>query len=496
MTIDIRPLHVAPETQGRGVTRSDIGTLRAIAIAAGLISGALFIIVGLGYGLQTYGDGSIFSYAVTVQDSWAFHFHNISGRAFVWLYAMLPAEAFVALTKDARGGIVLYGLLFFSAQLLGLVATWFADRSRGRIIFATACGSTALLCPMVFGAPTETWASHALFWPTLAFCHYARASRTATLTIFVALLALIFTHAGAIMLAFAIVATLWLRGPQDPAFRRTAIALFAALAIWVIVKFALPPDDYIAAVLADAVLHAFDPSHLTGDLFDTIAVTLVGFTVLLTFLRRLKIGRAHIYAALAAATVLATHWLWFDSGLHTYHRYFLRTVVLVATPALGVLAMAYTLVADGTLKRNVPLLSQVMAALTKGAVVRAAIGAFALVMLIHAIETAKFVVAWDDYKAAVRTLAMSGASDPALGDPRFVSAARIDARINRAAWNSTTPYLSVLLAPDFAPTRLVVDPGTNYFWISCQTATENLEAQRAVPKDARALIRTYACLHR
>ncbi|HLA21285.1 MAG TPA: hypothetical protein VJZ74_07485, partial [Pseudolabrys sp.] len=107
----------------------------------------------------------------------------------------------------------------------------------------------------------------------------------------------------------------------------------------------------------------------------------------------------------------------------------------------------------------------------------------------------KFVAAWTNYKAAVLALAMGAASDPALGDPHFVSSDRIGAELNRLSWFSTTPYLSVLVAK-FAPTRLAVDPKGNYFWLSCETATANSKADRAVPAESRALVRTYSCLHR
>ena len=40
----------------------------------------------------------------------------------------------------------------------------------------------------------------------------------------------------------------------------------------------------------------------------------------------------------------------------------------------------------------------------------------------------------------------------------FVSSLRITDDLNRLSWFSNTPYLSVLLAPNFAPKRLVVDP--------------------------------------
>ena len=159
---------------GDAAIRSDIASLRTVVIAAGICWSVLFVVIGLGYELQMYGDGSLFSYAVAVQDAWAFHWHNISGRLFVYLFCYVPAETYVELTRDAGGGIVVYGFLFFVAPLLGLVATFAADRSKGRIVFCTACASTACLCPLVFGFPTEMWMAQALFWPALAVCHYAR----------------------------------------------------------------------------------------------------------------------------------------------------------------------------------------------------------------------------------------------------------------------------------------------------------------------------------
>jgi hypothetical protein len=91
---------------------------------------------------------------------------------------------------------------------------------------------------------------------------------------------------------------------------------------------------------------------------------------------------------------------------------------------------------------------------------------------------------------------MGTASDPALGDRHFVSSARIDARLNRLSWSSTTHFLSVLLAPDFAPARLVVDPGNNYIWLSCRMAVASEQAERAIPAQSRRLVRVHACLHR
>ena len=208
---------------------SDTKLLRALAIAAGLSWSLLFVAVGLGYDLYLFGDGSIFSYSVAVEDGWLIHWHNISGRLFVHLFSHVPAEIYVKLTGDARGGILVYGSLFFGAQLLGLGLTLAADRSKGHIIFTYACFSTAFLCPLVFGAPTEMWMAHALFWPTLAVCHYARGPLAGP-TIFALLLALVLTHEGALIFAVVILATL-LRGARDPALLRAVRAFIMALTI-------------------------------------------------------------------------------------------------------------------------------------------------------------------------------------------------------------------------------------------------------------------------
>ncbi len=137
-----------------------------------------------------------------------------------------------------------------------------------------------------------------------------------------------------------------------------------------------------------------------------------------------------------------------------------------------------------------------MATIAGSVMVRATVGAIAVVMLVHAVETAKFVGAWTDYKAAVRALAMAPESDLALGDAHFVSSDRIGADLNRLSWNSTTHFLSILVAPGLAPIHLVVDPRAHYFWLSCETATANERVYRAILAESRRFVRVHACLHR
>jgi len=116
--------------------RSDSDLLRALVIGTGLCWSVGFVALALGYQLALYADGAMFSYAVAVQDVWAFHWHNISGRLSVFFLSLLPAEIYVGLSGSPAGGIVVYGLLFYLAPLAGLIGTFVADRSPGRIIFS------------------------------------------------------------------------------------------------------------------------------------------------------------------------------------------------------------------------------------------------------------------------------------------------------------------------------------------------------------------------
>lgn len=474
--------------------RSNIDILRILVIGAGLCWSIAFVVVALYHELQLYADGSIFSYAVAVQDVWAFHWHNISPRVSVFFLTLWPAELYVGLTGDPRNGIRLYGFLFYIAPILALICTFAVDRSRGRIIFTYACGSTALLCPMVFGFPTELWLAHALFWPTLVACHYARRTSGGTALVLIMMIMLALSHEGALILVFAIVLTLALRGLSDTLFLRAVGALLAALTIWMAVKVIFPPDDYFADTLTRAALHFFDLTVFEISLVLLLVTTLVSYVLIYLGLSRLVPSKAYLYATAITVIALAVYWLWFDHSLHASNRYYLRTALVLVTPLLGIAAGLYAMRADG-LTLPPPGLERFLTKLASGGVVQATIGAFLLVTLVYAVETAKFVAAWERYKVTLAALATGSASDPALGDPRFVSSERIGPDLNRLSWNSTTPYLSAIIA-NFVPNRLVVDPTTNYFWLSCEMAEANARAVRSIPDATRNLVKIYSCLHR
>jgi hypothetical protein len=271
-------------------------------------------------------------------------------------------------------------------------------------------------------------------------------------------------------------------------------AVAAVLVVWVIVKLLIPPDAYFSSVLDRAAAHFFDLARFDNPLLLLLAAALAGYVILFAILQQFAPAKAHVYAAIAIAAALVIYWLSFDRALHTQSRYFMRTLLLLGALSFGTLAALHALAAEN--KMPLPLVPHLMAMLRRDVVLRLASGAVILVMLVHAVETAKFVAAWAAYKIELRDLATGTASDPALGDPRFVSANRIAPAINRLSWNSTTPYLAILLVPKFTPARLVIDPAGNYFWLTCETATASEQAQRAIPLAGRTLLRIFACQHR
>jgi hypothetical protein len=474
--------------------RSGTDVVRALVVVIGFCWALAFVVVATAYELQLYGDGAMFSYAVAAQDVWAFHWHNISGRLTVFLLTLWPAELFAGAIGNPWDGVVAYGFLFYVAPMFGLLATFSIDRSKSRIIFTYACFSTALLCPLVFGFPTEMWIAHALFWPALAAAHYARRGLAGTAFVFLMLLALSLTHEGALVLALTIVATTALRGTRDAAFRRAAGAMIAVLMVWIEVKVLLPPGRYFAGVLVTAALHFFDPETFEVNIVFLLGASLAGYGLAFVIFSRLAPGKAHVWATAIVAITLAIYWFGYDQAILADHRYYMRTTLVLVTPALGILATFFALRGDG-LALRLPHLPRAVAALTNRTTAEAFAGAFAILTLVYAVETAQFVSAWTDYKAAVKALAIGNAADPALGDIHFVSSGRIGADLNRLSWFSTTQYLSVIVA-NFAPNRLVVDPANAYFWLSCRTATANSKADRLIPAASRELVRTYSCLHR
>ena len=79
---------------------------------------------------------------------------------------------------------------------------------------------------------------------------------------------------------------------------------------------ALPPDPYIAGVLAAAALHVFDIRLMADNLTFLLLAALAAYAVLFAALQWLKPDKAHLYAATFVATALGIYWLWFDHALH------------------------------------------------------------------------------------------------------------------------------------------------------------------------------------
>ena len=409
--------------------------LRRMVIAAGLCWSFAFIVIAISCQLELYGDGAMFSYAVAVQDVWAFHWHNISGRTSVYLLALLPAETLVAITGNPWAGIVAYGFLFYVAPLVGLAATYAADRSPGRVIFLYACGSTALLCPLIFGFPTEMWFAHAIFWPTLALSHYAKSTIRGTVLVFATWLLLAFAHEGAFVLLLAVLATLALRGLRNTPFRRGIANLFVTTILAVASKILFPPDEYYADAFVRAALHFFDPAIFRVEIVVELLAAIIVYVAMLKLISIWFPKRACIFALSVLLALLCIFWLRFEHSVHANSRYYMRTALVIATPLLGVIAALAAMTREGLVADPLAKLQRVLISSPGSRCALASI-LFA-VTLIHVVETAKFVTAWSRYRDVIATLAMSQDSDPALGDPRFVSSSGV--RRISLPWNGSRP---------------------------------------------------------
>ena len=107
---------------------------------------SLFVVVGLRYELQLYGDGAMFSYSVAAQDAWAFHWHNISGRLTVYLLHLAARRSLCRADRRPKRRHCRLWLSVFRGAALGLVATFAADRSQGPHHFRLSPVSRPLAC--------------------------------------------------------------------------------------------------------------------------------------------------------------------------------------------------------------------------------------------------------------------------------------------------------------------------------------------------------------
>jgi hypothetical protein len=270
--------------------------------------------------------------------------------------------------------------------------------------------------------------------------------------------------------------------------------MIAVLAVAMIVKIQWPPDAYYADAFWRAAFHFFDPGIFKVRVVQLLLLIAVIYGVLHASMGKLGWRASCPAAVVTSFAILLVYWLALDNAVHASDRYYLRTFLVVVIPLFGGSAALVATNAQAAIpawleRMRRPLVSP------NPRMACAGVSLFALISAIHIVETRKFVSGWDQYRSAVARLAKGDDANPDLGDPRFVSSARLAPELGPWSWFSTTPYMSILLA-DFAPNRLVIDPTGNYFWLSCATANRNRDAASAVPEAARELVRVYSCQHR
>lgn len=446
---------------------------------AALVVAVAFPLLGVGFRLNLFADASLFSYGVAACDAWEFHFRQIPTRISAFLLSVLPGQVLGCLVGRPALGVAAYAVLFFSAPLLGLLATRAADRAGTLLPWAAL--SVLLLCPLVFGFPSELWVALAAAWPAFVLCH-APGGRGRQLAAALAFAILACGHEAGLVTAFVILAALAIGPGRGRALRFALPALLPGLLAWLWLKLAIRNDPYLDEVLARVMLTFITPRLILGPsiLFPLAIPAVLALAWLLT--RRWWLAGA---AALLAA---ALFWLVAGIPLHAEGRYYARSMLFAGTAAL---LLAAALDAAGWLRWP-----RAWAARGTAARRRLVLGTVALCLALHAVQLGRFLVLWADYRQGIAALAMGEAADPALGAADFVGSDRLGPRFAPVAWHSTTPFLGVLVTPGMDPPRLVVDPAAGYFWFDCAAATRSAARPLALPAAARDKLRRYTCLHR
>lgn len=465
-----------------------------VIIFAGLALAAVFPVLALVFDLAAFADGSAFSYAVATGIGWDFHWRQIANRITVYLLAYVPSEALGAAAGSARAAYVLYTIIFYSAPLAGLLATVWIDRTRGKV-FAMACAvCTLAVLPLILPFPSELVFSHALFFPALALANREGGWRVA-LALMIVMCALLNTHEGAVILGALVVASTLLALPARLPLLR-ALAVFAlALALWLAIRITLQPGEYTGSAIARAAMY-FLMFENWGQRAVFWALFAAAGSFALAYAAGAMAGRHGIaIAALASVVAVAAAFAIIDPPAHGAQRYGVRIVVLsLLALAAGVASLAHAR-SEGTGRWLLAFEPQWLGARLHR-LTAPALAALIVTFALHVTEEARFISAWRTYIADVRALAMGDASDPQLGDAAYVSTQRLPARRDEMWWNSTTLYLSIMLAPGFEPMRLVIDPTGGYFWLNCKAATQSRDQYSPMPRSTRALVATFACKNR
>src|SRR5205814_1829437 len=91
--------------------------------------------------------------------------------------------------------------------------------------------------------------------------------------------------------------------------------------------------------LLRAALHFFDLSIFQVPIVLLLFATIAGYGVVFLALSRSAPDRAHVYVALIVISALTIYWLWLDHSVLASSRYYLRTALVIVTPAFAALAV-------------------------------------------------------------------------------------------------------------------------------------------------------------
>jgi hypothetical protein len=234
------------------------GAARSLVWFCSLVLAVLAVLAPLNH-LYAYADSSAFSVAILTGRAWDLIWVNYSGRLTTYLLTVLPAELLVRLGAGPRAALAAYSTIFWGLPLASLALSWLILPRDRRFNLVFPALSTVAFGLLVYGFPSETWVTMALFWPTLFAIRYLEgAARPFAVVLLLGLF--FFTHELMVTALPIFLIAAARRSRRAFAFVLTAIVACAAL--YVAAKLALPPDAATAKALNKNAASLLSPTGL------------------------------------------------------------------------------------------------------------------------------------------------------------------------------------------------------------------------------------------
>ncbi|HET9394451.1 MAG TPA: hypothetical protein VFO36_00225, partial [Nitrospiraceae bacterium] len=431
--------------------------------------------------VMLHGDGSYFVYAIALGEPWDFKWTEIATRASIYILTVVPS-AFVDGVFNLSGDHVaaVNGFTFYGVQWIQyLIVVMLAWRQFPHLLIFPLL-QYALSTGLGFGFPSEILLAPGFLW----ICLFALIRQPVPwLLLCAAFAGLCFSHELSIPSALLVLAFSWLKQRHIEPGQRFGSRLFACtavaiLAVWLFVKL----NGGSRGADSNAI-YVFDPRRV----LNYPALWLIAITVLaIGAAARAKFARHRqplwaIGFACALATALAS--LLLDSVQGRYDS--ARTLIAVWMIFLG---LSFIFVMERPEKdRKFP-----------GPAAPGAHAIKSVTVAILSINLTANVIFLYEWNKAINAFSSVVNTDPGTGRIEIVSDDKLRKIMGPAATNLndrmgfswTWPYRSIVVAKDFRPAHVIVDPEMAHD--QCKKLSLQTQTSR-IPSDVIEAVSRYAC---